>query len=282
MRLRRFVLVLAGISIAPLAFGTARAETSFSAGIGARVAPDYAGSDEYDFLALPVINFVWTPELAEQTYIEDRQFEAGLLSFQISSFEGLEAEFARYISGDYALTMAAGLGVAGRDQDDNDALEGLGDIDTHVTGELSFRYAPVSPRESLFFSSELEFSGDLSGETDGQEISFEVLANHMVSRSLVISHGPKVVWTDDDYAQEWFGITDAQAASSVYAAYAPDGGINQAGYEINARYRVMDKISFITIGAYDRLLGDAADSPLVDDAGSPDQFQLISGLSYSF
>ena len=47
-----------------------------------------------------------------------------------------------------------------------------------------------------------------------------------------------------------------------------------------AIYPMTDRVSIVALTTYSRLLGDAADSPLVSSEGSADQLSAMLGLSY--
>ena len=50
----------------------------------------------------------------------------------------------------------------------------------------------------------------------------------------------------------------------------------------SAEYRWSKRWSVVADARYDRLLGEAADSPIVRDLGSRNQFSAALGLKYSF
>lgn len=77
----------------------------------------------------------------------------------------------------------------------------------------------------------------------------------------------------------YFGIDNGQAAASGFNA---DSGFRDVGVTISLNVRLTDRWAFIGEVGYSLLLSDAADSPIVDDLGSPDQWQLITNLGYRF
>lgn len=74
--------------------------------------------------------------------------------------------------------------------------------------------------------------------------------------------GPTVTLADARYMNTYFGVSHAQAASSQYHYYHPDGGFRSAGIGFTANYFVTQHIILNMSGAYDRLLGSAAESPI--------------------
>ena len=97
-----------------------------------------------------------------------------------------------------------------------------------------------------------------------------------------LSAGPRIQFGDAEYTQTYFGVTPRDAARSPFRlpVYTPGGGTTYAGVSASANYqwRPRWQITFDTY--YRRMLGDAADSPLVDRLGSPDQFGGSVGLRY--
>lgn len=87
------------------------------------------------------------------------------------------------------------------------------------------------------------------------------------------------------WAQYNFGIDAAGAAASGLAAYDPDGGLASLGGSVLATYSLSGGRkgwSLFGIASYKRLQGDIADSPIVRDTGSPNQFFGSAGLGYTF
>lgn len=80
----------------------------------------------------------------------------------------------------------------------------------------------------------------------------------------------------------FFGISALQSAQSGIAQYEAGSGFKDAGSSIMADYAITrDWAGFATI-RYKRVLGDAADSPIVTDLGSRDQAAAGIGIKYRF
>ena len=77
-------------------------------------------------------------------------------------------------------------------------------------------------------------------------------------------------------------MTPASATTSGLAAYDPGGGVQSVG--VTAGYhRMLGKNWGIALyGRYDRLVGDAADSPITRELGSRSQPSAGIALSYTF
>ena len=99
----------------------------------------------------------------------------------------------------------------------------------------------------------------------------------------IVSAGPRFSYADTRFTRTYFGVTPAEALASpaIAAAYSPRGGPRYAGLVASADYRWSDRWRLTADAGYRRVLGDAADSPLVRDLGSADQFDLSLGVRYA-
>jgi outer membrane protein len=94
--------------------------------------------------------------------------------------------------------------------------------------------------------------------------------------------GPRASFANSDYMETYFGVTPAESRrSGTLAAYAPDGGFKGVGAELTARYEFAPNWAVRGEFMYEKLIGDAADSPITK-IGSSDQFTAKLGLTYIF
>jgi len=98
----------------------------------------------------------------------------------------------------------------------------------------------------------------------------------------LFSIGPRVTWSNDRYHEAWWGVTPADAAASGLPAYDPGGGIHAFGATASFLTQFGPRWGIYTYAKYDRLTGDAADSPIVRQLGSRDQFSGGLALTYVF
>lgn len=82
--------------------------------------------------------------------------------------------------------------------------------------------------------------------------------------------------------QSYFGITDTQATRSGYSRYDSNAGVKDMGLHVKTSYPISQDWIFEAQIGYWRLLNDAADSPIVKDEGSVNQFRGLLGLSFKF
>ena len=98
----------------------------------------------------------------------------------------------------------------------------------------------------------------------------------------LFSIGPRVTWSDNKYQDAWFSVAPADSAPSGLPAFDAGGGIQAYGATASFLTRFGEHWGISTYAKYDRLTGDAADSPIVRVHGSRDQFSGGLGLSYTF
>jgi outer membrane protein len=84
------------------------------------------------------------------------------------------------------------------------------------------------------------------------------------------------------YNATYFGIDANNAARSGFSTYDADGGIKDIGFSVNAAYQWDEHWGITGMIGVTQLVGDAADSPIVDDAGSATQGFAALGISYRF
>lgn len=98
----------------------------------------------------------------------------------------------------------------------------------------------------------------------------------------LFSIGPRVTWSNDRYQDAWFGVAPADAVASGLPAYDPEGGIQAVGATASFETQLSPRWGIAAYAKYDRLVGDAADSPVVIQLGSRDQLSGGLGLTYTF
>ncbi len=74
--------------------------------------------------------------------------------------------------------------------------------------------------------------------------------------------GPTVTLADSRYMNAYFGISQEQAAHTRYHQYKASAGFKSAGLGVSADYFVTPHVIIALNGAFNRLLGSAANSPI--------------------
>ena len=161
-----------------------------------------------------------------------------------------------------------------RDTSDHDELDGLDDVDATLEIGGGLRYA--TPDYRVFG---VVRYGAFGHEAFVGEVGADVYARP--TDRITLRAGPRALFADGDYAETYFGVSDAEAAASGgnLSAYDPDGGLISAGVEFGAGYRINDTWGVDAIVTYEKLQGDAADSPITEDE---DQFRASIGVTRRF
>ena len=215
-------------------------------GVGA--APDYPGASSYRA----------TPDLA---------FTFGSLEWG-----------GRKIGTNIGEAPKTGFGFTGafrylgeRDSSDHAELAGLEDID--AAGELGFGVVYREVNWQVFGKVRRGFGGHegVTGDIGGDVI-------FRPDERWTITAGPRFSLGNDTYADTYYGV---DTATTNFAAYEAGGGLLGAGVEVEATYRLDEAWALEGAVAYQRLLNDAADSPITQ-AGSEDQWTMRIGVSRAF
>jgi MipA family protein len=98
----------------------------------------------------------------------------------------------------------------------------------------------------------------------------------------VVSIGPRLLLSDSRYQRAYFGVTPEAALASGLPAYRPSGGIHGVAAATGVSYQFNSRWGLFGYGRAERLVGDAADSPLIRAYGSRSQLSGGLGLNYTF
>lgn len=160
-------------------------------------------------------------------------------------------------------SISPSFGTEGkRDSSDNDDLAGLDDINrAYELGlRVSYGMGPVTAY------------GTVRRGFDGHEgLTGELGAKYRTELSdrVTLWSGAQIGYGNDKYNDTYFGVTGDESAASGLDAYAPGGGFNEAAITFEARYKLNETTSLLGEVRYGKLIGDAADSPVVQEEYQP-------------
>jgi outer membrane protein len=155
-------------------------------------------------------------------------------------------------------------------------LNGLGDVGLAVEVGGFVQYFPVD-----WFRLRSEIRRGFGGH-DGVVADFSADVIVPVWQRLTFSAGPRFSAQSTAATAPYFGITAAQALASGLPMFDAKGGAHSVGAGSQLRYQITPQWETHAYLEYDRLLGDAAASPLVTQRGSPNQVSFGVGASYAF
>lgn len=231
--------------------------------LGGGMAPEYEGSEDYQAIPFGAAKVEY-----EGYYVETR----GL---------GLRANVSPTSRVEFGPTVNY---RGGRDDDvENDAVADMREID----GAVEFGAFVKIPFNQVLhktdeFSLNAEFLADVSGEHEGYLFEFGPSYSYSPMDKLRLGASLSTTYASEDYNQTYFGIDADNALRSGLAQYDADGGFKDVSIGITAMYQLNDQWGVMGIARYTQLIGDAADSPIVDDEGSRGQMLVGGGVSYRF
>ena len=89
-------------------------------------------------------------------------------------------------------------------------------------------------------------------------------------------------WADDKSTRAFFDVSAADQAASGLPTYTASGGLLTMGASLFASYAITERWSVNALAGYTMIMGSAADSPIVTDAGQPQQAFVGLGLNWKF
>lgn len=262
-RLRRFA-INAGAAAMLLASGGAQAqlESAFlvpygedTGLVGGGIAnrPAYMGSDERRTRIAPLLDYRWKNGwFAGTTY-------------------GVGYNFSRERRMQYGARLSFD---GGRDEDDAAALAGMGDIHARPELGLFFNSLVVA---NLYVRTAVRYGS--GNDRNGLALDLGTGAFFRPGASWRASVGLATTYLNGNAMRSYFGVDADQSARSGYAVYTPSDGLRDVRLNGSLFYIIDPRWSLMGVLGATRLIGDAADSPIVRDRTSLSGFL---GARYRF
>jgi outer membrane protein len=224
-------------------------------GIGAQVQPEFPGSDSLEVFPHPALSVARG----------DRQFGFGAPDDSPS--------FALIKTGGFSFGPAAALS---QHRDESDVGAPVGDVN---------RTVEIGGFVQQFLGENFRLRGEVRKGIGGHDGIVGNVGGDYVARDgdrYTFSIGPRVRFADSEYMQSFFGVSPEVALVTGLPVYDPDGGVEAVGAITGFTYSLGGPWGLFGYGRYDRLVGDAKDSPIVREFGSPNQLSAGIGVSYTF
>ena len=227
--------------------GDGNSQYVLSLGVGGMAKPTYPGADSYIFVPYPIVEVgrFYLPVLG--------QSEAKKQGFFFYPSFSLNGE---------------------RKPSDDPSLKGTKKIPTVLEAGAGVGYRTDWLRG--FVAVRQAFNG-----VDGQVGDLGLDFMMPVAPRVTLALGPRASLASKNYMETYFGVTGKEASKGPLAKYRPDGGFESVGVAAKLTYAITDRTDLELKAGWNRLVGQAADSPIVK-AGSEDQWMVGIGISHQF
>ena len=244
----------------PVAASANDGELTLQAGGAAAIAPKYEGSKDYEVRGFPIVAPAGSGDSSEAGFVQFRGID--------------DIRFRAFNSNGFEMGPLAGYRF-GRDEDDADRLTGLGDVDGGlvVGAYAAYNFGAFKPFVS--------YHHQVTGDDAGGLVRFGAETRMPVAMGISLTVVAGANYATEDYNDAYFAVTSGQALTSTAGliAYEADAGIKDVYLSLGTDIPLTDLWSLKLGGLYAHLLGDAADSPIVE---TEHQFYGIVGLTYKF
>lgn len=225
-------------------------------GLGAAVTPDYEGSEDYQIVPAIYARANWD-------------------SGRYLQFIGTELLFNALPSKTWRFGPTLHYRFE-RDDVDNDRVDRMEEVDGAFEAGA---FAGVKIEKWHAF---LNFLHDISSSHDGFVLNLVAGYNITVTPEFRMSIDAIATYASDDYMDTYFGVNSADAARSGLSQYEAEADLKDVGASVFGVYKPWRDWSLMGFLVFQRLLGDAADSPLVDKEGNANQFVGGFTVNYHF
>ena len=240
-------------------------------GVGGAMVPDYEGSDDYRFIPAAAIrgtyNGISFATRGLYLYVDVIPDSGTGVSFDAGPIVGVRLNRTRKIKDDFVDLLP--------ERDTAFEAGGFVGISSHGL---------TNPYDTLGFR--LDVYHDFGGAHKSTIISPNVDFSTPLSRSTYVSVNVGAEFVANKFADYYFSISPAESLISLLPAYNADGGMKnwKAGVLLNQSISgdLLHGFSIFGTAQYSRLVGDFADSPIVEDRGSANQWLLAAGLGYTW
>ncbi len=238
-------------------------------GVGVAWGPEYNGGGDYEAILSPLFSLEYKDAIFANL-TADRTYDAVFADRP----HGIGFNLIKADQNGFSVGVSL-LPEFGRDDSDASRLSGIGDIDwtTLLGGYVQYNHGPYFALAQLH--------QDVLDEHDGYKGELAIGGTHLFTRQTRGTIKGFLSYGSDDYNQTYFGITAAQNAASALSlpVYTAESGFNEVGIAGNLTYAVTPGTFIRGFAEWKNLIGDAADSPVVEDES---QFLIGTTVGYRF
>lgn len=143
----------------------------------------------------------------------------------------------------------------------------------------------TNPYDSLSFGADIRW--DVNGAHKGTVIQPTITYLTPLAASFAVVLNLTAEHVDDDYAHYYYDVTPKGSVASGLPVYSARAGWKNAGASLVTFYDLDGNLAnggFALVGglSYSRMLGNIAQSPIVAQRGSKNQFMMGAGIAYTF
>jgi outer membrane protein len=255
MRVLPIALALAGLLAAVPASAQEKEDLRLRLGLGAQVRPEFVGARDREVGPLFDIDIARGDEPFRIEAPDDR------FGLRLFSKNGL------------TFGPAASLATSRKDED---VGAPVGKVDT--TFELG-GFAEYVAGDSV------RFRGELVKGLNGHDGLIGSVAADVIWRDgdrYALTIGPRLLFSDARYQRAYFAISPGAALATGLPIYRPGSGLHGVALASGLTTQFDERWGLFGYARAERLVGDAAKSPIVRAYGSRNQLSAGLGLSYAF
>lgn len=230
-------------------------------GLGAR--PDYEGSDRYRIIPVGGLKAAWE----SGRYAELAGTESSGSSVRVSGNLIANSPFELGPVLQYRL---------GRGDVESNFVDAMKNVDPAVEGGV-FAAWQMKP-----WGVGITYAADMADAHDGSLIELAGEYKDAVSPNMDVGVTLASTWGSGSYNSTYFGVSGADSARSGLKEYNADSGFKDVGGRVKVGWAGDNwgPWKIIATFAYFRMVGEAADSPVVKKAGDENQFFGGIALAY--
>lgn len=221
-------------------------------GLGALAYPTYEGASEQSYLPIPYLDVKW----------KDQVF--------LNSFDGLgwNAWKTRHFRTGPILTYTL----------PGDKPSGADDVSMGVQAGLFAEFA------FDYYKIDAKVLQSVMGDSEGQRAELGAGAGSKINQNFTWFTRLSTTWVSENEMKTYFGLSPREASDMTprQSSYSPGGGIKDVSLSLRGSYDITRNWLVLGEGKYARLIGDAADSPLVTKFGSANQYTFWAAAAYRF
>jgi outer membrane scaffolding protein for murein synthesis (MipA/OmpV family) len=227
---------------------------SIRLGVGTSVAPRFEGSDSYKVRVMPKFAIRYENLI----YLKNNRLRV----FAIHSEKFVAGAQAKY--------------EFGRDEDASPDLMGLGNVGDSLEMGGFIEWQPGWAVIGV------EFGQDVAGGHNGFMASAYAGSRLPLGAGWSLAGGVQATWASENYMERNYGVSAEQSVASGLPEFDAKSGLKHVAGRIGLRFDRWKHWRFDSYVAYARLMSDAANNPLVELRGSPNQFIWAISGQYQF